>query len=385
VSAPRNADPEDSTPLEPEGHPLGKLLARLLRPLLTLLLLLAINAVFFFTSRSSPTDAVAWEPPPAPKLIGPLAPNTRLREARILAAGRVQEVEDVAVDPEGRIYGGTAGGWILRLTVDERGLEVERFARTGGRPLGLALARDGRLMVADALRGLLAVDRSGEVEVLASEAGRQPLGMPNGVDVAADGRVFFSDSSSRYGLERAAYDLAEGRPRGRLLVWDPESGTAEVVAGDLFFANGVAVSPGGEFVLVAETSRYRITRCWLRGDKAGTREVFADNLPGFPDGIARDRDGSFWVALFTLRDPRIDRYLRPYPWLTNQLAKIPRTLWPAPRAYPMVVVLDGEGHIVDSLQDPGGERLRQLTSAEPAGDAIFLATLDQPGIAQLAR
>ena len=51
-------------------------------------------------------------------------------------------------------------------------------------------------------------------------------------------------------------------------------------------ANGIVVEPGGESLLVAETGAYRIQRYWLKGDRAGQTEVFAENLPGFPDNIA---------------------------------------------------------------------------------------------------
>lgn len=55
-----------------------------------------------------------------------------------------------------------------------------------------------------------------------------------------------------------------------------------------------------DFVLVNETYRYRIVRYWLKGPKAGTHEVFIDNLPGFPDNISSNRKGTFWLALFTV-------------------------------------------------------------------------------------
>jgi len=65
----------------------------------------------------------------------------------------------------------------------------------------------------------------------------------------------------------------------------------------IFFANGVAMSQDESFVLVAETASMRIIRCWLKGPKAGTTDAFADRIPGFPDGIVRASDGSFYVAV----------------------------------------------------------------------------------------
>lgn len=43
--------------------------------------------------------------------------------------------------------------------------------------------------------------------------------------------------------------------------------------------------------------RFRCTRLWLKGDKAGQAETFVDDLPGSPDNIQLAPDGSFWIAL----------------------------------------------------------------------------------------
>lgn len=59
---------------------------------------------------------------------------------------------------------------------------------------------------------------------------------------------------------------------------------------NLHFANGVAVSPDGEYVLVNETWKYRILKYWIGGRSPGEAEVFADNLPGFPDNLAVDNE-----------------------------------------------------------------------------------------------
>jgi sugar lactone lactonase YvrE len=45
----------------------------------------------------------------------------------------------------------------------------------------------------------------------------------------------------------------------------------------------------------------RIVKYWLKGPKAGSHEIFFDNLPGYPDNIRSDGRGGFWVALHTGR------------------------------------------------------------------------------------
>ena len=70
---------------------------------------------------------------------------------------------------------------------------------------------------------------------------------------------------------------------------------------DLWFANGVAMGPGGDYVLVVETNGFRILRKWLKGPKTGEVDVLIDKLPGYPDGMSRASDGNFWVCLVVCR------------------------------------------------------------------------------------
>jgi sugar lactone lactonase YvrE len=330
----------------------------------------------------SPIDAVAYHPPPAPSLTGPLAPNELLRAAELLAEGRVHGPEDVAVDAEGRLYAATTDGSGLIQRLDADGTP-RPFTETGGRPLGLRFAPGGKLLVCDSSRGLLSVDPEGRVTVLASEAEGVPFRFTNNLDVAQDGTVYFSDASGRFGQDGYLYDLFESRPSGRLLRYDPAAGKATVLLRDLFFANGVALSRDETFVLVNETYRYRTTRYWLKGEKAGTSDVFLDNLPGFPDNLDGTRKGTFWMALFTVRNPIADT-LHPHPWAKNLIAKLPRFLWPRPAPYGLVLEIDESGRILRSLQDPGGQRVRHVTTAREHDGTLYLGSLDQLWVGRLA-
>ena len=74
---------------------------------------------------------------------------------------------------------------------------AETLADTGGRPLGLAWAPDGSLVIADAAKGLLAMRQDGSLRTLSTAADGQALGFADDVDVAADGTIYFSDASTR--------------------------------------------------------------------------------------------------------------------------------------------------------------------------------------------
>ena len=359
---------------------MGALRGRRLRVGLRALLVLLAAALVVLALLPSPIDPLAFEPPPAPAPEGPLAPNEALRPAELLAVGTLHGPEYLAFDASGRLYAATAEGAIVRL--DEAG-QPRLFAATGGRPLGMRFTAAGELLVCDSDKGLLSVDPGGRVTALAVEAEGVPFRLTDNLDVARDGTVYFSDASDRFGQPDYLLDLFEARPHGRLLRYDPVSRRTTVLLRDLYFANGVALSQGEDFVLVNETYRYRTRRYWLKGPRAGASEVFLDNLPGFPDNLDGNRQGSFWMALFTVRNPIADT-VHPHPWAKSLLAKLPRFTWPRPKPYGLVLEVDESGRILRSLHDPGGRRVQHVTTAREHDGFLYLGTLDQAWIGRLA-
>lgn len=338
---------------------------------LLILLLTVFVLLGSFLLSPSPIDSQAWRAPSAPALHGPLAPNERLRLSDLLAKGQVSHPEDTAMDRSGRLYTGTSDGWIVRF--DEAGVP-RPWVDTGGRPLGMDFDQQGNLIVADAERGLLSVDPQGNIRVLTREAEGLPFRLADGVDVGPDGHIYFTDASTRHRLADHQLDLLAMRPNGRLLRYNPQTGQTRVLLRNLYFANGVVVSPDGHYLLVAETPRYRILRYWLGGPEQGQAEVFADNLPGFPDNLDVDAAGHYWVAMPALRRPSLD-FLHRHPWLKNLVARLPPWLRPGPGEYGLVVALNHEGEIVTSLHDTRGDYLWGLTSARVHGDDLYFGSL----------
>jgi sugar lactone lactonase YvrE len=341
--------------------------------------LLAAMAAGVLILIPNPIDPLAWEAPAAPPMNGVMQANDTLLQAELIGQGQLQGPEDTAVDAEGRVYAGLHDGRIVRIGADGM---LEEFADTQGRPLGMDFDAAGNLIVADAHKGLLRLDRRGGIQVLAREAGGVPFRFTDDLDIASDGRIYFSDASSRFTQPEYMLDLLEARPHGRLLRHDPATGNTEVLLDDLYFANGVALSAREDFVLVNETYRYRILRYWLKGDKAGTREVFIDNLPGLPDNLQGDRAGTFWVALPSPRKASVDRLHR-LPWVKAQVAKLPRPLLPKPIPYGLAIALDEQGKILRSLHDSSGEHLRMVTSVKPVGDYLYFGSLEGDRIGRL--
>jgi sugar lactone lactonase YvrE len=349
-----------------------------IKRILLVLLVLVVVALAYLAIAPSAIDPLAWDPPPPPEMTGPLAPNARLSTAELIGQGRIDGPEDVETDPAGRLYAGTNTGEVLRI---ENGA-IETFVTTGGRPLGLDFAPTGELIVADAIKGLLSVAPDGAITTLSTGVDGVPFGFADDVVVASDGAIYFTDASDKFGFGNHMLDLLEGRPHGRLLHYDPATKQTKSLLGDLYFANGVALARDESFLVVNETYRYRVTRYWLRGPKAGTSEVFADGLPGFPDGIAQSGRGTFWVAMFTVRNSAGD-YLAPRPFLKKMVANLPRFLWPKPDRYGLVLELDETGKVIRSLHDTTGGYVEQITSAHEQGGKLYLGHLHRDRITRI--
>lgn len=350
-----------------------------MKKLLGLLVLLIAAMAIYLAITPSSIDPLAWQAPPAPAMTGMLEPNDTLMKAELLGRGQLHGPEDTAVDAQGRVYAGLHDGRIVRLEADG---SVAPFADTRGRPLGMDFDATGKLIVADAYKGLLSIDPQGQIQVLTTEAEGLPFKFTDDLDIASDGTIYFSDASSRFEQPDYLLDLLEARPHGRLLSYNPGSGETRVLLKDLYFANGVALSANEDFVLVNETYRYRISRYWLKGEKAGSQDVFIDNLPGLPDNLQGDRAGTFWVALPTPRKADAD-FLHRHPWLKAQLAKLPRALWPQAIPYGFAIALNEQGEIVRSLHDTSGTHLRMVTSVKPVGDYLYFGSLDNDRIGRL--
>jgi len=348
--------------------------------LLTFLALLAALALYLLLW-PVPIDPAAWTPPEAPKLEGVYAVNTRLGGVERLTAGMGHKPEGVAIDGEGRIYSGMEDGRIARWPRGGAG-SPEVFATTGGRPLGMTFDRDGNLLVADAIKGLLSVNAQGAVSVLSAEAGGVPFRCLNDLDVAADGTIYFTDASWKFPLTVYKQDLFEHRPNGRLLAYEPQSKQTRVVIDKIHFANGVAVSPDQSFLLFVETGKYRVRRLWLSGEKKGTDEIFIDNLPGFPDNITSNGHDKFWLALVTPRSSLLDKLL-PLPFLRKVVLRLPEFIQPAPQRYGFVLALNRDGQVVENLQDPSGQSFALISNVLEYQGQLYLGSIGEDAVGRI--
>jgi sugar lactone lactonase YvrE len=116
--------------------------------------------------------------------------------------------------------------------------------------------------------------------------------------VAGDTNDMVVDARGNAYVGSFGYDYAAGEERrASVLVLVEPSGAARIVAEDVWFPNGMAVSVDGSTLFVAETPAERITAFTIEADGSlRDRRLFADLQGARPDGIALDAEGAIWVA-----------------------------------------------------------------------------------------
>ncbi|XP_058108640.1 protein STRICTOSIDINE SYNTHASE-LIKE 4-like isoform X1 [Magnolia sinica] len=290
-----------------------------------------------------------------------------------IGEGVLQGPEDVCVDKTGAIYTATRDGWIMKIHPNG---SWENWKMVGGPYLfGLAMSMDGDLIVAEAYKGLLKVNRD-SVTVLASEVEGSKIRCADEVIEASDGSIYFSDASTKFEMHDWFLDVLEAKPHGRILKYDPSMKRTTVLMYGLCFPNGVALSPAEDFLIVCETWRFRCLKYWLKGELEGKRVPFIENLPGAPDNINLAPDGSFWIALLELRSTGLDfvhrssmakRILATFPKLMNMITPVKRKA--------TVVNVGPDGKILKMYDDWDGKVMSLVTSALEFEGHLYLGNL----------
>ena len=300
----------------------------------------------------------------------PYALNNKISKTEYIGLGELEGPEDVILDRNDHLYCGTRHGEIIRFFAPDY-KKSEVFAHTGGFPLGLAFDREDTLLSCVGAMGLYAISKSGEAKQLSAETTRSftsivddaRLRDPNDLDVAPDGRIYFTDSTTRYDAHDWALDSIEGRPTGRLLVYDPKTGETKTLLENYRYANGVCMAHDGKSLFFAESWACRVHRYWLEGPKAGTAECVIKDMPGYPDNINRASDGTYWMAWLGMRTPSFDLALRNPGFRKRMTRRLPSDEWLFPNINTGgVVKFDETGRIIETLGDMTGTSHPMVTS-----------------------
>lgn len=333
-----------------------------------------------------PIHAVAWKAPVAPGYAGPHAANDKLAGLKLIELGAEAGPEHIVLARDGKLYAAMASGNVVRMNPDGSAQEV--FANTGGRVLGFDFDATGRMIAADAVKGLLAIDPDRKVTLLTDKVGGDPIRYADAVVVAKTGKIYFSDASARFGpaqwggtFEAAVLDIIEQASTGRILEYDPAANATRIVVKGLSFANGVAFSSDERALFVAETGKYRVWKVSVaandvdlsRGASSPQASILFDNLPGYPDNLMRGQDGRIWLGFSGPRSPAVDA-MAEKPFMRELTLRLPRALWPLPKRYGHVMAFSEDGKVVADLQDPSGA-YPETTGLTETADRLYVQNL----------
>jgi ribose transport system permease protein len=312
---------------------------------------------------------------------GPFAMNDRLKDVTLIGLGKIEGPEDVILDRHDNLYAGSRHGDIIRFFApDYERMEV--YAHIGGQPLGLAFDRQDNLYVCIGGMGLYRITPERKVEKATDETNRSltsvnddsRLRLADDLDIADDGRIFFSEATIRYEMHEWPVDGLEARGNGRIVCYDPNKNTTRTVLRGLKFPNGISIASDRQSFLFAETWSCFVKRYWFDGPKTGQIESVLENLLGFPDNINPASDGNYWLAMVGMRSPALDLAWK-MPGFRKRMAKrVPSDEWLSPNInVGCVLKFNERGEILESHWDMGGVNHPMITSMREHRGYLYLA------------
>lgn len=403
VNAELSADDVEDQPEKRETKKPRSALSVILQVLAIIIGLIVLYLVIV-PSPISPSPIIKDDP--LPYFDGVLLPNEELQKIVKIGAGKLPGPESLQVDSQGDIYTGLMDGRIVK--VEKSGAIIE-LARTGdnlkdcgdldledkcGRPLGIQLDKEEEnLYICDSYKGLMKLNLKSKIlsTLIPGSVGINgvPFKLLNSLALSSDGMVYFTDSSWKWSRKDLPYIMLEGGGQGRLLSLNLQTNETAILLDGLFFSNGVVLSPDEDFILITETSYSRIVRVWVKGDRRGVYDIFADNLPGFPDNIRRSKDGGYWVSFATKREWPFNFLdsIGPYPKIKSLLAKIlPKSSFESlVTTYGLIVKLDYYGDIVESYHDTSGKSISHISEVleDGSGDVLYMGSYKNDFIGKL--
>ncbi|KAL6507124.1 transcription initiation factor TFIIH subunit [Orobanche hederae] len=351
--------------------------------------------------------------------VGPyiIGPESIVGSKNVLTKARriplpVDGPESLEWDPKGEgPYVGVTDGRILKWRGEDLGWveygysTPHRVEPACGRPLGLSFEKkSGDLYFCDGYFGVMKVGpKGGLAEKVVDEVEGQKIMFANQMDIdEEDDVIYLNDSSDTYHFGPCGFHFgAHGavifldgsggvtEKTGRAIRYDKKTKEAKVIMDHLHFPNGLAISKDGSFVLSCEVPTQVVHRYWVKGPKAGTRDIFA-KLPGYADNIRRTEMGDFWVALHSKKTP-FSRISMAHPWIGKFFMKTLKMellvfLFEGGKPHTAAVKLSGEtGEVVEILEDSDGKTMNFVSEVQEKDGKLWFGSVFLPSIWVLDR
>lgn len=177
---------------------------------------------------------------------------------------------------------------ILKLAPGE-GVSTFRESSQGAN--GNTYDAQGRLLTCESRsRRVTRTDKKGNVEVLAESWEGKRLNAPNDIVVRRDGHIYFTDP--------AFGNQADTRELPFYGVYHiPPKGPMELIAKPEGRPNGIALSPNGRILYVANSDERNVRAYDVdRGGAVTNERVLVSSIDGVPDGMRVDEKGNLYVT-----------------------------------------------------------------------------------------
>ena len=249
---------------------------------------------------------------------------------------------------------------VLRYELDGTRHVVHRFHDEED-PGGIGWLPDGTLLVAG-MEGRVVYRLDGDRATVHADLRELAAFQLNDMVVAPDGTAYVS---------QFGYDMwGGGAFTNTVLIRVTPGGNVTAVADDLASPNGMAISPDGSVLMVAEPGAARISRFRITPDGLTDRDLLPlEKAPGAahvtPDGICLDASGAVWAA-----DPMGGRVVRAlHHGIDHEL--------PIADTHPLACVLGGPDR--RTLFVCTGQQVSKPTRTPDATGTIVTFEVDVPG------
>jgi len=195
-------------------------------------------------------------------------------------------VEGPSFDAEGNLYiVDIPFGRIFKITPDAKwSLAVEYE----GWPNGLKIGRDGRILVADYMHGIMELDaKAGRMQPVLTSRNSESFRGCNDLHIASNGDIYFTDQGQT-GLQD---------PTGKVYRLST-SGRLDCLIDTGISPNGLVLDPAEATLFVAMTRDNAVWRMPFMKDRSVSKVGRFCSMfgPSGPDGITMDKSGHLFVA-----------------------------------------------------------------------------------------
>jgi gluconolactonase len=296
--------------------------------------------------------------------------ETTIEVTGLRAVGRgVDRPEHVVVAGDGRVFASDMASAVAEL-IDENA--VRHIGTAGGEPNGIAIDRDGHILIANWGLGVLQdLDPvTGAITtLLGGQLDGRPLRWLNFVLVDSVGALWCSVSTMADDLIDT---IARGTADGFLFRVAPDRQSARVVADAVSFPNCMALDRDEDYLYVVRTVAADVVRFPIHGETLGPPERFGPPLGGRrPDEFGPDQGR-------LLADPQVGRR---WGMADGCAFDAEGNLWVTLVLANRIVAISPDGQAQTVLDDPNGELLSAPTSIAWGGQDmrdIYVGSIATP-------